>query len=339
MIGETAAAAAKAIESAVEVTHISLGQGRVERVASNRRIMGRDGKVAHVRWTATADPVVRAYPEGVIDPLVKLIGFWNGDEPIAALTFYATHPQSYYRTGQATPDFPGLARNERERLTGVKHIHLCGAGGNIGAGKYNDGAHANRAVLAERLAAGMAKAWETAVKQPIAASDLGWASESVELPVSRHLDEKTLLADMANPSRPLIARRDSASALAWLRRCRAGDKIDIGCLTLGDARVLFMPGELFVEYQLAAQAMRPDLFVAMAAYGDYSPWYIGTTVSYKEGGYETGPMASLVSPDVEPVLVGAMQNLLDAPAPIAPLGAGSKYEPPEPIDTGPIADP
>jgi hypothetical protein len=32
-----------------------------------------------------------------------------------------------------------------------------------------------------------------------------------------------------------------------------------------------MPGELFVEYQLAAKAMRPDLFVTMAAYGDYGP--------------------------------------------------------------------
>ena len=30
-----------------------------------------------------------------------------------------------------------------------------------------------------------------------------------------------------------------------------------------------MPGELFVEYQLAAQQMRPNDFVAMAAYGDY----------------------------------------------------------------------
>ena len=47
-----------------------------------------------------------------------------------------------------------------------------------------------------------------------------------------------------------------------------------------NARILFAPGELFVEYQLAAKAMRPDLFVTMAAYGDYGPLYIGTEVSY-----------------------------------------------------------
>ena len=28
-------------------------------------------------------------------------------------------------------------------------------------------------------------------------------------------------------------------------------------------------------------------FVAMAAYGDYAPWYIGTAIAYEQGGYET----------------------------------------------------
>lgn len=76
--------------------------------------------------------------------------------------------------------------------------------------------------------------------------------------------------------------------------------------------LLQMPGELFIEYQLAAQKMRPDSFVCMAAYGDYGPGYIGTSDAYGQGGYETGfsiPV-SRVSPRVEAVLVGAMQELL-----------------------------
>jgi len=73
--------------------------------------------------------------------------------------------------------------------------------------------------------------------------------------------------------------------------------------------VLHMPGELFVEYQLAAQKMRPDLFVAMAAYGDYAPGYIGTEVAYPQGGYETGKV-SLVAPKVEGVLMEAIERLL-----------------------------
>ena len=42
--------------------------------------------------------------------MLKLISFWDGDRPIAALTYYATHPQSYYRTGGANPDFPWESR-------------------------------------------------------------------------------------------------------------------------------------------------------------------------------------------------------------------------------------
>ena len=63
------------------------------------------------------------------------------------------------------------------------------------------------------------------------------------------------------------------------------------------ARVLHMPGELLIEYQLAAQQLRPDLFVAMAAYGDYAPGYIATEIAYSQGGYET----SRVRPALLPV--------------------------------------
>ena len=39
-------------------------------------------------------------------------------------------------------------------------VYFTGAGGNVGAGKYNDGAHENRGILAGRLADGMKRAWE-----------------------------------------------------------------------------------------------------------------------------------------------------------------------------------
>jgi hypothetical protein len=53
------------------------------------------------------------------------------------------------------------------------------------------------------------------------------------------------------------------------------------------------------------------LFVAMAAYGDYGPGYIGTTEAYPQGGYETSPRASGVAPEVESVLTAAIEKLLD----------------------------
>jgi hypothetical protein len=79
--------------------------------------------------------------------------------------------------------------------------------------------------------------------------------------------------------------------------------------------VLHLPGELFVEYQLAAKGMRPDLQVMMAAYGDYGPGYIGTRRAYAEGGYETQPTSSNVSPDAESVLMDTIKKLLTDPTP------------------------
>jgi hypothetical protein len=81
-----------------------------------------------------------------------------------------------------------------------------------------------------------------------------------------------------------------------------------------------MPGELFVEYQLAAQRLRPDLFVGMASYGEYAPAYIGTAVSYGQGGYETQPDSSHVAPESEGILMRAVAQVLDVdPSKVPPL--------------------
>ena len=305
-----AAAVADACKQPHTVTHISLGKAKVEQVASARRVMGPDGKVKYVRYSSTKDEKIRAEPEGVIDPFVQVVGFWNGDKPLASLTYYATHPQSYYGNGAVSCDFPGLARGIRDReLPGPKHVHFNGAGGNVTAGKYNDGSPENRPLLAQRLAAGMKAAWESAEKREIKESDVEWRVHPAALPPAANLNEKELRAvlsdDKADPKNRLRAARN----LAWLLRCQAGEKIDITCLRLGPAYVLHLPGELFVEYQLAAQQMRRTSPVLMAAYGDYGPGYIGLKVSYGQGGYETGPV-SRVAPEVEDALIAAIRELL-----------------------------
>ncbi|RCS54145.1 hypothetical protein DTL42_03065 [Bremerella cremea] len=310
VVARTAAAAKQATSSWQTVTHIGLGEGVIEKVASNRRILGEDGKVKYTRYTATTDPVIRAQPTGTIDPMCKSISFYNEDKPLAVMTYYATHPQSYYRTGMANPDFPGMARNSRQEKTNVFHIHFNGAGGNIGAGKWNDGAHENRQVLADRVESGMTLAFNATEKFPISSSDMEMTSVEVQLPPALHLVQENLLTTLKDSNSSEQARWQAARELVWLRRCEAGDTIALSCLKLGKARIIHMPGELFVEYQLAAQKMRPDLFVAMAAYGDYSPGYIGTEIAYSQGGYETSQAATRVSSRVEQVLMAGIQKLL-----------------------------
>jgi hypothetical protein len=157
----------------------------------------------------------------------------------------------------------------------------------------------------------MRRAWENTKRKPITAADASWTVEPVFITPAKQLSVETLETQLKNRDPDFLAQ-GGASRLAWLRRCQANRKIDVGCLELGNARILYVPGELFVEYQLAAKAERPDLFVAVAAYGDYAPWYIGTAAAYAEGGYETSPTASNVGPEAESVLLPAMRKLLRA---------------------------
>jgi hypothetical protein len=298
-----------AMREPMPVTHAGFGTGTAEKVASNRRLLDENGNVWATRYTTCRDEAMRAEPEGTIDPQVNCVVFYNEDQPLASLTYYACHPQSYYRTGVPSCDFPGIARWMRgQDAPSLLHVHFNGAGGNIGAGKYNDGDKANRLTLARRLAEGMQEAFENVERFEISDEDVDWKVAPVELPPAEHLVREQL--EQALGSDSAAEAQAAAANLAWLIRCQSGHQIELSCLQLGDVRVLHFPGELFVEYQLAAKAMRPDLDIAMAAYGDYGPGYIGTEVAYGQGGYETSQRASRVDKSSESVLMNALRELL-----------------------------
>ena len=102
----------------------------------------------------------------------------------------------------------------------------------------------------------------------------------------------------------------AARKLAYVLRMQAGRAIELSCLKLKDVYVLHLPGELFVEYQLEVQKLRPQATVCLAAYGDYGPGYVGTKIAYSQGGYETQPSSSNVAPHVEDVLMEGIRRLL-----------------------------
>ena len=314
VIEQTAAAVRDAVQSASRVTHVGLGQAAVEKVASNRRILGPDGRVRVGRMSSCRNPEIIAEPEGVIDPLLRMISLWDGEEPIVCLSYYATHPQSHYRKGDVTPDFPGLARNEFEKgHAGFTHVYFTGAAGNVAAGKYNDGSPEARVALTGRMADAMRRAWKSTKKTPISVSDVAWRVQPVLLPPSAYLEAGDFEKTLADETAKETDRFSAASKLTYLRRVREGRPIELSCLKLGGAYLLHMPGELFVEYQLAGQAMRPGDAVCMAAYGQYGTGYIGTEVAYTQGGYETSGSASNVAPQAEAVIMAAMERLLHSP--------------------------
>ncbi len=307
IVHQTAEAARTALSRSVPFTHLGLGKAKVEKVASNRRVLGPDGKIRYWRGSSTKDKAAQAEPEGLIDPWLKTLSFWNGTRPLAALSYYATHPMSHYGQGQVSADFCGLARQKRqEEDPGVFQVYFTGCAGNIAAGKYNDGSPGNRAVLRDRMYMAMKAAWKSTNRFPVNAFD--WRTQAVRLPPRR---ERTFGQEASrlvlNNARESKARRGNAAfQIAWLDRQQM--PITLSCLDFGRAAVVHLPGEPFIEYQLKAQQLRPKEFICVAGYGDGGPGYIPTADAYFQGGYET--TVALAGPESQRVLEQALGKLL-----------------------------
>ncbi|MBS0261140.1 MAG: hypothetical protein JSS02_04225 [Planctomycetes bacterium] len=310
-VQSTATALKNSLAVARPVTHIGIGQAQVERIASTRRILGADGKVEFVRASASLDPRAKTDPEGQIDPFLKTLSFWNRDHALASISVYATHPMSYYGRGQVSADFVGLARRRRQAdQPGVLHFYANGCGGDLGAGKYNDGSPVAREELTERLYRAWKKAWEQTQKQEL--KRITVRSIPLRLPPkdTAGFQVPDLEEIVTGGERTTFDERVRAAfGLSWRQRCDTGRPLDLPVVNFGAAQLLLLPGEPFVEYQLFAQQQRPDSFVMTLGYGDYGPVYIPTDRAFAEGGYEPGAW-SFVAPGVEKALKNAIKQAL-----------------------------
>lgn len=293
VVQQSADALRAALKKTMPFSHIGIGQAIVEQVASNRRIVGANGKVRFTRYSATADAKIRAEPEGLIDPWLKTLSFWQDEKPLAALSYYAVHPMSYYGDGRVSADFCGLARQKRQgEDPAIFQMYFNGCAGNVTAGKYNDGSKTNRPLLRDRIHTALKAAWKATKRHPLTSWE--WRVEPIRLPPRREKsfgeeESRKALGD----AKAVKARRGNAAfQLAWLKRLER--PIELTCLDLGKALVLYLPGEPFVEYQLKAQELRKDSFVCVAGYGDGGPGYIPTDKAFLEGGYE--PTVALAAP-------------------------------------------
>ena len=274
----------EAIKQSSPVTHIAQGQAGVKQVASNRRIIGLDGNVLSQRGSSSIKPEHHRFPEGLIDPMLKTVAFYNGRKKLAASHYYACHPMSYYGDGRVSADFCGLARRQREQQEpDCTHLYFNGCGGNVGAGKYNNGSKEARVELTQRVLDGMVESEAELEPQPI--ERLRWETHDILPPLNPVFDEDELMAGISNRNNRVVARNRPSYTVAFLRRVKAGIPLTLSSLHINDVSMLHLPAECFIEYQLRAQATAADRFVACAAYGDGGPWYIPTREAYPQGGY------------------------------------------------------
>ncbi len=302
-----AAAAGDALKELKPCTHVGWGKGKVEKFASNRRVPMPNGSIG-IRLSHCNDPVLIAAPEGLIDPWVRTVSFFDHDKPLVRLHYYASHPQSYYGKGHMNPETIGLARDHMEKGEGVPQIYFTGCCGNVAAGKYNDGSVPLRAQLADRLQQGMREA--IAATQKAKLTEIGWKTAEVRFArrTEPNFSEEHFREIIFDANQPYHQRTRAAMGLAWYERLKTRPAVDISCYRLGPAGILHLPGEAFVEYQLYAESLRPNDFLATAAYGELGTGYICMDKSPAEGGYE--PTASFVGPPSEERLKAAIQEVM-----------------------------
>lgn len=310
-VQKVAAALREGAKSAQPVTHLGIGQAKVEQVASNRRYLGADGKPRFGRTSATRDPKVRAMPEGTIDPWLKTISFWNGDTPLLALSCYATHPMSYYGQGNVTADFVGLARKRRQSDDPkVLQIYTSGCSGNVTAGKYNDGSPENRPILADRIYQAMKAAWQATKRQPLGAITFRSTKMRLEPRDGPGFTVQDLEKRLTSDARP-FGQCLAALGLSWRKRADAGGTIDVPCVDFGGAQLVLLPAEAYVEFQLLAQKMRPDSFVMVMGYGESAPGYIPTEQAVQERDSNLSDW-NWVAPGAEARMRAALEKVLQA---------------------------
>jgi len=301
----------KAVERAAKqltpFDQIGWGQAKVERVASTRRLRAADGKIVVRYSTGGKDPKMAEAPEGLIDPMLKTITFARGSKALVRLHYYATHPQTFCCDGRASADFVGSAREDVEREDKVFQIYFTGCAGDVTVGKYNDTSPEAKAGLAQRLKTAMLTAIAETRFSP--ATNAIWRTSSLMLPLRK--DKQFMISEcrgwLDNPAENDGHRvYDGAMRIAFIERIKR--PIKVSSLQIGSVHILHLPGEPMLEFQLFAQRMKPDDFVAVAGYGDCGPAYICTDAAIEEGGYE--PSAANVGEGSEALLKNAIVTLL-----------------------------
>ena len=282
----TAAALRRSLKSTAPVTHFGVGQAKVEKVASNRRVVAPDGTIHWGRGSSSGN--IDDAPDGEIDPWVKIISLWNGDCPLLAWSCYSVHPMSYYGKGEVSADFVGMARGKLQKNTPeTMQIYFTGCAGDTTAGKYNTGKRENRPVLAERLYRGMAAAWKATRRHRLEKVDFRVADMPLGYRDDQHFTLDEMKSQLADKKLSRWQRISAALGLSWRKRVEAGQAVDLPCLELGGggelAQFIIMPAESFVGYQLAAQKLRPDSFVVAVGFGDGAAGYIPTDQCWKDG--------------------------------------------------------
>jgi hypothetical protein len=321
--------------AALKPAQIGVGSAVKDGLAFNRRAITRQGKVIMPRPFSSAEYPLGLteirYLEGPIDPEVGVLCARDEQQrPIAMLLHYTCHPTTLRRThGEVSADWPGAWAAEMQARHGAACVPLVlnGCCGNINPNP----AFIPDYVRDHRRAGKELAASANAVIERMAfgeVTELAWKIAHISLPL-RAADSARLraaeqyLADHPRPPPhptdslrvdPQWFNAASIKSVELMRRRRPAVAYEIQVLRVGDTAFGGLPGEPFVEGQLAIKLGSPFPFTYLAHCTSEYVGYIPTRAACARGGHEADFSSwSKLAPDaldrIEAQAIGLLKAL------------------------------
>jgi hypothetical protein len=266
-IGQAIAAAA----AAMVPCELRYGSTQAPGLGVHRRIK----TIAGIEMSHPDPPADRVISrEGAVDDSVNVL--WlsaPGGAVIAAVVNATCHPVYEMCNPEVSPDYPGeFCECLETAYPGAVALFLNGAAGNVNPPAVSAGAEQAR-LHGERLYAAVQDA-----------ASLAAAELHPVISLHRHVFElSSRLPDGQSRGKNVYA--------------------SVSTLRIGQAALVFLPGEPFAETGHAIRAQSPFHFTAVVGFSEETIGYIPTDQAFVEGGYEIGFGAwSYLAPGCEPVV-------------------------------------
>jgi hypothetical protein len=283
-------------EKALKPARLSVGRGKEETLAFNRRYHMKNGTVG---WNpGKLNPNVLK-PAGTIDPEVPVVYFESAEKkPLATYVKYAVHLDNIGGL-QISADMPYTLSRMLAEFKGpdMVTVYTTGCCGDVNHLNVNwaepQKGHENAARMGIVLAAEVLRTWpHLKTVQPGA---LRVKHQTVQLPLSK------ITQDDVDKARDVVNRLKDAGAKkpTFLEQVQAFKVLDVQAregkptevevqvVALGrDVAWVSLPGEIFVELGLTIKQDSPFLYTVLAELANGSVGYVPSRRAYPQGNYE-----------------------------------------------------
>jgi neutral ceramidase len=321
VLGRKIADAVRLANQRQQPTTLSVGHGRVEGIAFNRRYWMKDGSVRTNPQFQDTAIVRRAGPE---DPdLGVLLFHGEDDKPQALISNYAIHPDQVGGTAICA-DHEGAEVRVLKQVLGVNCAVLvpngcCGDINHFDFFQPHAGQCSGPQMAAKNgqvLAGEVIKQLPRMAPVPVSSIHCGQTIVPIDLrvPTSSEIDWAKEMAKKPlgefDPEGLDVVKAHRMLEVTGMNRSQIEAEV-IAC-SLGDVAIVGLPGEIFVELGLEIKRRSPFKHTLIFELCNDNIGYVLTPKAFDEGGYESS--SCIFQPDSGMRLVEAALSLLQIKA-------------------------